>query len=38
VYMKDGSVTHEDELEKAFRSSGKPWAAGRTDDLSPVAA
>jgi len=38
VYMKDGCVTHEDELEKAFRSSGKAWAAGRTDDLSPVAA
>ena len=38
VYMKDGSVTHEDELEKAFRSSGKPWAAERTKDLSPVAA
>lgn len=38
VYMKDGSVTHQDELEKAFRSSGKAWAAERADDLSPVAA
>ena len=38
VYMKDGSVTHEDELEKVFRSSGKAWAAERTEDLSPVAA